>query len=62
MSNTTQKQLTLEEFKPMLDDMIRHYRQKVVNATSEDRLISECYIDAYQSVRKNFYGEVLPKE
>lgn len=48
--------------KEYLDDMIEYWRNKRDEAHNvsddQDKLIASCYVDAYQSVRKNLFGEL----
>ena len=57
----------LEEIKKMLDKLIIFWRAKKVEAEAKDSIGGDldkqtagCYIDAYQSVRKNIFDELLP--
>lgn len=45
-----------------LDDAIRSWRRRKQDAAGEDRLVAECYIDAFQSVRTSLLGSTLPRE
>ncbi len=52
-----------EAIKEYLDGIIRHWRQNKAEAqTSEQELMSKCYIDAAQSMRMYLFGELLPQE
>ncbi len=49
----------VELTKKTLDECIQYWRNKKSNETTpEQKLIAECYIDAYQSTRKNIFGEL----
>lgn len=54
---------TLEEIKDYLDKAIRHWREQSkrtdIEANGHFYFMCECYIDAYQSVRKNIFGKML---
>lgn len=45
-----------------LDMLIEFWRnqrkRKTVDKGSEDELVALCYVDAFQSIRKNLFGEV----
>ena len=56
----------LQEIKEMLDKLIIYWRVQKDKATSKnsiggdlDKHTASCYVDAYQSVRKNIFGELL---
>lgn len=41
-----------------LDDCIDYWRRKKeISKTKQDKLITECYIDAYQSVKISIFGK-----
>lgn len=49
--------------KEYLDKSIRFWRNKLkIAKTEEDKLIAECDIDTFQSVRVSILGKLLPKE
>lgn len=52
--------LSSMEVLKMLDDSIDYWRMQknAFENVAEKRLMAECYIDAYQSVRKNLFGEL----
>jgi len=48
-----------ESIKKHLDGLIEYWRNEKKKAeTDEDKLIAECNIDSFQSVRKNIFGTV----
>jgi 3-hydroxy-3-methylglutaryl CoA synthase len=50
---------TEEDVKKHLDDLIDFWRDKKSKEVfMEEISIAECYIDAYQSIRKNLFGEL----
>lgn len=49
---------TEEDVKKYLDDMIDFWRENRDSGLSGERRMAECYIDAYQCVRKNLFGEL----
>jgi len=52
---------TLEAFQEYIDLAIRVWREKREQAeTGSDKLVADCYIDAFQSVRTTVIGETLP--
>lgn len=60
---------TEEHVKEYLDTAIRKWRKRKVEArmlsVGPDNIattISECYVDAFQSVRTTLFGELLPTE
>lgn len=51
--------------KAHLDELIRFWRKRQKEADGEmcaDASIASCYVDAYQTVRKNLFGELLEEE
>lgn len=54
--------MTHEEIRQYLDECITFWRQKRDQPMNEQSYTVMCthYIDAYQSVRKSVFGEVLP--
>lgn len=58
--------ITKDGLRSYLDEAIRAWRRKkaeaVVKEDDEAMLIASCYVDAFQSVRISFLGELLPKE
>lgn len=52
---------TQEAVKAHIDGCIVYWRQKRDQAeSSEDRLVAECNVDTYQSMRSSIFGEILP--
>ena len=59
--------MDLQEIKGMLDRLIIYWRIQKEKAIAKnsiggdiDKQTASCYIDAYQSVRKNIFDELLP--
>jgi hypothetical protein len=53
---------TEEHIKSYLDGAIRLWRERKSKAEhpNNQRLIADCYVDAFQSVRMTLFGELLP--
>lgn len=62
-----------EEFRDSLDNKIRYWRKVHKEARLNKEVVTQdtttmlgikagCYIDAYQTVRKELFGETLPEE
>jgi len=56
-----------EELKQYLDESIRYWRRMLYDKTPsaiphpfKNKGECQCYIDAFQSMRKRFFGEILP--
>lgn len=69
MRNKTTIPFTEDDVKKHLDNLIKYWRKKrgdemkIGETASHDFtaiLIAQCYIDAYQSIRKNLFGMILP--
>ncbi len=59
-TNRNKYQKIIEEAKKTLDECIEFWRSKKSFETIADKkFMAECYIDAYQSMRKNIFGEIL---
>ncbi len=54
---------SLDKLKSILDELITFWRNyQKENNVLEQIDIGGCYIDAYQTIRKNVFGEILPLE
>ena len=52
-----------KDVKNYLDKAIKAWRIKKIEAVSDEyKMLSGCYIDAFQSVRISLFGELLEKE
>lgn len=53
----------LEEIKVYLDKAIVFWRRRREQSTSNDsKLMADCYIDAFQSVRVSIFDELFPEK
>lgn len=53
--------ITLDDLKKQIDQQIIFYRKAVEQTRSKSaRLNAEIYVDAFQHMRKTFFGEPLP--
>jgi hypothetical protein len=51
-----------ESIKQYLDQCIKYWREKRDNDPDGEYKYSYFYIDAYQSMRKSIFGEILPEK
>ena len=61
-SRIDERKKFVDELREFLDGKIKFWRisRDAINATDEARVMATYYIDAYQSVRLEFVGELLP--
>ena len=57
--NTSNNEIQIDA-KKYLDDMIIFWRKERDNKYSTNKEYAKYYIDAFQSVRNSFFGELLP--